>query len=307
MPLALDDLTTMALFLEVIEHRSFTAAAAASGLGKATVSRRIAELERRMGCRLLQRTTRSITPTEEGRRLQERCRRLVATAREATDLISDLRGAPSGVLRVSAPVAFAHLHLTSAVVEFLELYADLEVQLLPRSGPSKLVEDEIDVAVRVGAPSDTSLVARKLATDSVVIAASRSYLKDRGTPGSVEDLQNHAVLRLSWEAQQGGWQWRGRARSEQLRSRGQLVSSDAGVICDAAARGLGVAVLPSFVLAPFVRSGRLVRVLEKIDVGSVPINVVYTSRKALPRRVRTFVEFLVERFANDQWRRSALL
>jgi DNA-binding transcriptional LysR family regulator len=297
----------MALFLEVIEHRSFTAAAAASGLGKATVSRRIAELERRMGCRLLQRTTRSITPTDEGRRLYEQCRRLVATAREATDLIGDLRGAPSGVLRVSAPVAFAQLHLTSAVVEFLKQHPDIEVQLLPRSGPSNLVQDEIDVAVRVGVPSDTSLVARKLATDAVVVAAARSYLKDCGAPASVEDLQNHAVLRLSWEAQRAGWQWRGRARSEAVRTHGQLVSSDVGVICDAAVEGLGLAVLPSFVLAPFVRSGRLVRVLERVDVGSVPINVVYTSRKALPRRVRSFVEFLVDRFANDKWRRGALL
>src|SRR5262249_8545477 len=151
-----------------------------------------------------------VTPTDEGRRLFERCTRLVEVAKEATDVLSDARGVPAGVLRVSAPVAFAHLHLTSAVVDFLRLYPDVELQLLPRSGPSNLVRDELDVAVRVGVPDDTSLVARRLATDVVAAVASRSYLKAHGTPRSLDDLENHSVLRLSWEAMRPGWRFRGR-------------------------------------------------------------------------------------------------
>jgi DNA-binding transcriptional LysR family regulator len=307
MPLALEDLTTMALFAEVVERRSFTAAAAAAGMAKATASRRIAELERRVGCRLLQRTTRSVTPTDEGRRLYERCTRLVEVAKEASDVLFDARGAPAGVLRVSAPVAFAHLHLTSAVVDFLRLYPDIELQLLPRSGPSNLVQDELDVAVRIGVPSDTSLVARRLAMDVVAAVASKSYLKAHGAPESLRDLENHSVLRLSWEAMHPGWRFRGRPSRGGLRLHGNFVSSDAGVVCDAAASGLGIALLPSFVLAPLVRSGKLVRILADQRISEIPINVVYTARRSLPRRVRAFVDFLVQRFANDEWRQGALL
>ena len=307
MTLALEDLATMALFAEVVERRSFTAAAAAAGMAKATVSRRIADLERQVGTRLLQRTTRRVTPTDEGRRLFERCARLIEVAKEATDVLSDVRGTPAGVLRVSAPVAFAHLHLTGAVVDFLRLYPDVEFQLLPRSGPSNLVQDELDVAVRVGVPNDASLVARRLAMDVVVAAASRAYLKAHGTPQTMRDLENHSVLRLSWEAMQPGWRFRGRPSRGGLRLHGSLVSSDAGVVCEAAAQGLGIAVLPSFVLSPLVRSGRLVRILEDVRIADMPISIVYTARRNMPRRVRALVDFLVTRFANPEWRRAALL
>jgi DNA-binding transcriptional LysR family regulator len=307
MPLALDDLTTMALFVEVVEKRSFTAAAAAAGMVKATVSRRIAELERRVGCRLLQRTTRSVTPTDEGRRLYEQSVRLVAAAKEATDILSDVRGEPAGVLRVSAPVAFAHLHLTSAVVDFLRLYPDVELQLLPRSGPSNLVQEELDVAVRVGVPSDPSLVARRLAMDTVVAVASRAYVKERGAPAKLSDLESHRVLRLSWEAQRPGWRFRGRASRGGLRLQGNFVSSDAEVVAEAAAHGLGIALLPSFIVAPLVREGRLLRLLGNERISEIPINVVYTPRRNLPRRLRAFVDFLVERYANAKWRQGALL
>jgi DNA-binding transcriptional LysR family regulator len=303
MPLALDDLTTMALFAEVIERASFTAAALASGMAKATVSRRISALEKRLGVRLLQRTTRSVVPTDEGRRLYERSVRLVATARAATDVLSDLRGSPAGVLRVSAPMAFAHLHLTSAVVDFLRRYPDIEMQLLPRNGPSNLVQDELDVAVRVGAPRDTSLIARKLAMDGVVAVASRSYLEARGVPESMMELERHVVLRLSWEALRPGWHFRGPSS----RFHGNFVSSDGAVVRDAAAAGLGIAFLPSFIVAAEVRAGRLVRVLGTVRIAEIPINVVYTPRRHLPQRLRVFVDFLLERFATAKWRKSALL
>jgi DNA-binding transcriptional LysR family regulator len=304
---ALDDLTTLALFAEVVDKRSFTAAAAASGMAKATVSRRIAGLERRLGVRLLQRTTRSITLTEEGQRLYDCSHRLVTTAKEATDLLSDAGVRPAGVLRVSAPVAFAHLHLTSAVVEFLRRFPDIELQLLPRSGPSDLVQQDIDVAIRVGKIADTSLVARRLATDTVVVVGSRSYLDAHGTPRAVADLEGHSVLRLSWEAQQPQWRFRGQQKRWLPNLRGNLVSSDAGVVREAAALGLGLAVLPSFIVAEEVRAGRLVRVLGDKLFADVPIQIIYAERRNLPMRVRVFFDFLVHEFATPAWRQRALL
>jgi DNA-binding transcriptional LysR family regulator len=306
MPLALEDLTTMALFAEVIERSSFTRAAVAAGMAKATVSRRIAALEKRLGVRLLLRTTRSVVPTDEGRRIYEQSVRLIEAARAATDVLAEARGKPAGTLRISSPMIFAHLHLTTAVVEFLGRYPDIEMQLLPRNGPSNLVQDELDLAVRVGEPRDPSLIARKLAVDTVVAVASRSYLEAHGSPRSLQDLEKHVVLRLSWEAMQPGWHFRGRAESAS-RFHGNFVSSDAAVVRDASAAGLGVALLPSFMVAREVRAGALVRLLGDQRIFDIPIVLVYTPRRHLPQRLRVFVDFLVARFASDAWRKMALL
>lgn len=306
--LALADLTTMALFAEVVELRSFTAAAKASGMAKATVSRRIAELEQRLGVRLLRRTTRSITLTEEGKRLYDRCVQVVAAARDATEVVLDASGRPAGILRVGTPIAFAHLHLTAAVVDFLTTHPDIQLQLLPRSSPSDLVQEEIDVAIRVGEPAEsTSLVARRLASDPVVVVGSPEYLRRRGTPQTLEDLQHHSCLRFSWEAEHPKWRFRGGQRCSALELRGNLVATDATIIREAAILGLGLAILPSHVVAHEVRAGRLTRVLERSKLPEVPISVVYTGRRHLAARVRVFVDFIVARFGTRAWRELAIL
>jgi DNA-binding transcriptional LysR family regulator len=303
--LALGDLTTLALFAEVVELRSFTRAAAASGMAKATVSRRIAELERRLGVRLLQRTTRQVTPTEEGKRLYERSMEIVASAKEASEVLLDSSGHPAGVLRVAAPIAFTHQHLTAAVVDFLGRYPDIQVQLIPRSSPSDLVASEIDLAIRIG-KADSSLVARRLATDAVVVVASPAYFSRHGVPRTLSDLEQHVSLRFSWEAEHPRWRFRGAKRRGALGLKGNLVATDASVIRDAAILGLGVASLPSHVVAEEVRAGRLVRVLERAPLPELPINIVYPER-TLPARARKLVEFLIDRFATRQWRERALL
>jgi DNA-binding transcriptional LysR family regulator len=305
--LALGDLTTMALFAEVVEKGSFTAAARASGMAKATVSRRIAELERRLGVRLLRRTTRQLTLTEEGRRVYERCVQIVAAAKDATELLIDTSSRPAGILRVATSTAFAQLHLTSAVVDFLEQHPDIQLQLLPRSSPSDLVAEEIDVAIRVGQVGDSSLVVRRLASDSVVVVGSSEYLRRSGTPQTLQDLQKHVSMRFSWEAEHPRWRFRGRQDRSSNGLRGNLVASDATVIREAACLGLGLAMLPSHIVAPDVRAGRLIRVLERAQLAELPINVVYVSRRNLPLRVRAFVDFLIARFGTRAWRERALL
>lgn len=309
--LMLNDLTTMALFAEVVDLRSFTAAALTAGMAKATVSRRIAQLERRLGVRLLQRTTRRVTPTDEGRRLYERCVQIVAAGKQASELLLDAGSRPSGTLRVGAPIAFTHLHLTPLVVKFLERNPEIELQLFPRGTPTDLVAEEIDVAIRIGQPSDSSLVVRRLATDRIVVVAAPSYLRRHGTPRSMADLHSHSCLRFSWEAERPRWHYGGRRPRGNCRSatplHGNLVASDAAVIRDASILGLGVAILPSHIVAHDVRSSRLVRVLEHEMRDEVPINVVYAQRRRLPVRVRAFVDFVVTSLATPGWRDSALL
>ena len=303
----LSDLTTMALFAEVVELRSFTAAAASAGMAKATVSRRIAGLERRLGVRLLQRTTRRVAPTEEGKRLYERCRQVVAAGKEATELLLDTSRRPAGTLRVGAPIAFTHLHLTSVVVKFLERHPEIELQLLPRSRPADLVAEEIDVAIRIGQPAEASLVVRRLATDACVVVGSDAYLRRNGTPRTVADLARHACLRFSAEAEHPRWRLRRRICRSSPALRGNLVATDAAVIRDAAVMGLGLAILPSHIVAPDVVSGRLIRVLEETALEEVAINVVYSQRRSLPARVRVFVDFLVACLSTPEWKERALL
>jgi DNA-binding transcriptional LysR family regulator len=305
--LMLSDLTTMALFAEVVDLRSFTAAAVTAGMAKATVSRRIAQLERRLGVRLLQRTTRRVIPTEEGRRLYDRCVQIVAAGKQASELLLDAGTRPSGVLRVGAPIAFTHLHLTPVVVKFLERNPEIELQLLPRSSPTDLVADEIDVAIRIGQPADSSLVVRRLATDAIVVVGAPAYLRRHGTPRSLAELQSHTCLRYSWEAERPSWRYRRSSCRSAPPLHGNLVASDASVIREASIQGLGIAILPSHIVAADVRSGRLTRLLEHELRQQIPINVVYAQRRRLPLRIRAFVDFVVTSLTTPAWRESALL
>lgn len=302
--LNLSDLTTLALFADVVEHGSLTRAAKTSGLAKATVSRRMTELERRLGVRLLQRSTRRVVPTEEGKRLYARCSELVGAAKAATEVMLDAAGAPGGTLRVAAPTVFAQLHLTPIVVDYLAKQANVQVQVLSNNTPVDLIADEIDVAIRVGSFPDSALMARRLALDPIVAVASNKYLKRHGTPETLRDLGAHACLRLSWEAERPRWD---SGQQSATGRRPHLVATDGAVVREAAMLGLGIAFLPSHAVAADVRAGRLVRVLEQSNLPVVPIHVVYPERRQLTARVREFVDHLVEHFTRREWRDRALL
>lgn len=191
------------------------------------------------------------------------------------------------------------------MVDFLGRYPDILVQLIPRSSPSDLVASEIDLAIRVG-KADPSLVARRLATDAVVVVGAPAYFDRHGIPQTLSDLERHVSLRFSWEAEHPRWRFRGARRRGALALKGNLVATDALVIREAAILGLGVASLPSHVVAGEVRAGRLVRVLERTRLPELPINIVYPER-TLPARARKLVEFLINRFATPHWRERALL
>src|SRR5262245_3881510 len=192
-----DDLPTLAVFAEVVERRSFTAAADAVGWAKSAVSRRIALLEARMGVRLLQRTTRRVSPTAEGQRLYQQCAQLVTAARRADLVLANADG--EGAVRVTAATAFAQLHLVGALAEFLHRHPGAVVHLDASNRIVDLIGDGIDVAIRIGRLPDSSLVARRLVSDPVVAVASPAYLKRAGVPRQLADLRRHACLRYSTE------------------------------------------------------------------------------------------------------------
>src|SRR5262245_4350879 len=300
-----DDLPTLAVFAEVVERGSFTAAASAVGWAKSAVSRRVAVLEARMGVRLLQRTTRRVSPTAEGQRLYQECAQLVAVARRADLVLSNTEG--DGAVRVSAAAAFAQLHLVAALVEFLRQHPGTAVHLDASDRVVDLVGDNVDVAIRVGRLPDSSLVARRLISDPVVAVASPAYVKRMGAPRHLSDLDRHTCLRYSRE-----WfgadrlPWTRRATRERAAGR-RLVSGDAVVVVRAAVEGLGVALLPSHMVAADVVAGRLERILGQVVFPRIDVWLLFPAQRQMASRVRRLIDFLVARFRSRAWQRGALL
>ena len=300
-----DDLPTLAVFAEVVERRSFTAAAAAVGWAKSAISRRIALLEKRMGVQLLRRTTRLVSPTEEGLRLYQQCAQLMAAARRANFVLSTADG--GGTVRLTAATAFAQLHLVAGLAEFLRRHPSTVVHLDVSDRTVDLVGDGIDLAIRIGRLADSSLVARRLVSDPVVAVASPAYVEHAGAPRQLSDLGAHVCLRYSTEWFGGDrLPWVRRTARERTADR-RLVAGDAIVVCRAAAEGLGIALLPSHVVAADVTAGRLVRLLAQVPLPRVDIWLVHPTHRNMPSRVRSLIEFLVARFRDRAWQRRALL
>ena len=305
--LTIDQLGTLALFAEVVERRSFTAGAAAAGLAKSVASRRIAALERRLGVQLLQRSTRRLAPTPAGVRLYERCRELVVAARHARAVVADSGRQPQGTLRVTGTPAFVRLHLVPAVADFVEQHPDVDVQLFPSDRSGDQLAEGFDVAVRMGTPADSWLVARLLVVDRVVLVGSPGYFARHGMPRRIADLAGHLRLRWSTDAERLVWGGTPAESPFGVAGRIALVTNDAAVLHEAAVLGMGLALLPSFVVAADVREGKLVRVLEGVRLPEVRIMAIHPPRRQLTASARVFVDALAARFGSRTWQREALL
>jgi DNA-binding transcriptional LysR family regulator len=281
---SIEEIVSLALFARVVEQRSFTHAARALGLSKSVVSARVARLEERLGLRLLHRTTRRVTPTEEGLALYDRAARLVAAADE--EVGETASGAPRGLVRVSAPARLAELYLAAPIAEFLAKNDAARVELVTSDRLVDLVKEGFDLAIRISTLRDSSLVARRLATDRLVVAAAPSYLARSGTRRVPEDLSQHECLRSAHIPANGEWGFRGVSSGARVSGGGRFVASDAGVLKEAAAAGLGLAVLPSCLIAPELASGRLVVVLEGFPRRELGIHAVHPHRRLVPPKVR---------------------
>lgn len=300
MRLDLDELSSLALFAAVVRHRSFTAAAREAGLAKSAVSRRVSRLEERLGVKLLHRTTRKLALTDDGVRFYQHCAALVTAAEAAVAVAAGADDALRGVIRVSAPVAFAQAYLARAVAAFLADRAGLEVQLTVDDRLVDLLEGGFDLAIRVGRLAPTALVARRLATDRLVVCAAPEYLARRGTPTHPGELIHHTCLRYALVDTAAEWRFRGPAGPYVPPVHGPLIASSGAVLREAAIAGLGLAVVPRHMVARDVADGRLALVLEGHRRAEIGVHAVYPDRR-LPARTRALVDFLVRWFAGGDW------
>ena len=298
----MEDLSAMAVFARVVEMESFSGAARALGLSKSAVSKRVGRLEDRMGLRLLNRTTRRLSLTEAGAAFYQGCRRVVAEAEAAERAVSRLASAPRGRLKVNAPMSFGVRHLAPALPDFMARYPELNVDLTLNDRVVDLVEEGFDLAIRIARLAESSLIARRLAPNRLVLCAAPTYLTAHGAPRSIEDLKGHECLLYSYQAAGDVWRLCGPGGERRLAVTGRLRINNGDALLAAALGGLGVALLPCFICGQDLRAGRLIQVLPAWSgPADTAIAAVYPASRNLSPKVRVFVDFLTERFSGTPY------
>jgi DNA-binding transcriptional LysR family regulator len=279
-------------FIKVVETGGFTNAASELGLSKSVVSRRINDLENRLGARLLNRTTRRLSPTEVGQAFYERCKRILADIQEAEAAVTNLQTAPRGTLRVSAPTSLGRIHLAPILGEFMRTYPDISLDVSLNDRFVDLVDEGFDLAIRVGHLRDSSLIATRLASARRIAIASPAYLAEHGEPQTLSDLSAHECM--VYTATEGGDLWRlnGTDGPRTIRISGRVHTNDGEVMCRLAMAGHGIAVVPTFVCDELLRSGQLQVILSKVLEDEVGIYAVYPHSRHLSPKVRALVDFL---------------
>ncbi|MGE6743947.1 LysR substrate-binding domain-containing protein [Allorhizobium pseudoryzae] len=294
-----DPLNGLAVFLAVAEHLSFTKAAEILAMSRPTVSAQVDQLERRLGVRLLHRSTRHLSLTEAGAAFHDRLRNVTAMVQEAERAAMHHQAAPVGRLRISAPPDLGSSHLTPMIARFLADHPEIEIELELSNSAVNLIERKFDLAVRGTLRIDETLITRKLGESAVVICASPDYLSRHAGPEHPEDLADHRCLHFSGLRWGRNWEMR---QGEDLR-RVQITPSfevnDGRNLCEAALCGLGITLLPTFVVGSHIRAGRLVRILADWHVAEVPLHAVYPDNRLIAAKVKSFVSYLADEFRRD--------
>lgn len=295
----------LAVFVRVVDDGGFSAAARSLGLTPSAVSKLVARLESRLGVRLMHRTTRAISLTHEGVVYYQRGARILREIEDAEEAVGRRQLVPRGVLKVNAAVAFATHQLVPLLPDLLDRHPELRVELTVTDRVVDVIEEEVDVAIRIGARIDRDTIARRLAEDHRVLCASPRYLQRRGTPTHPEDLARHDCL--AWIGNQGSlndWTFVGPDGPFVIPVRGRVEVNSGETLYGMTLAGLGIARLAEFLVAADIRAGRLVPLLTDRHLAvPLPIHAVFPHRLQLQPKVRAFVEFLIERFTPEPpWR-----
>ncbi len=285
------------VFVTVVEEQGFSAAAKRLDSTPAAVSRRIKALEQRLGVRLLQRTTRTLKLTEAGELYFREVSRLLGDLRTVEERLEEVTGQASGELRIVAPMSFGQRRLAPVVARFALMHPKLRVTLRLEDRETDIVSEGIDVAIRIAYPSDSSLVSRPIASVPRYFCAAPGYLARRGTPRAPSDLLQHDCLHYNVISEREEWTVRGTQGDETIVMKGVFCSNNGEVLAEAAMQGLGITLLPDFIVADALADGRLVRILEGWERSPLTLSVLYPSRQHVPAKTRLFIDHMVEHFA----------
>lgn len=291
------DPSLLALFAEVASSGGVRGAALRTGTPRSSVSRKLAALESGLGVRLLQRNTRSVLLTDEGRALYDRVRPALLALGDAESAVRSLRERPTGTLRVTAPPLVAELLLSAPLAVYARRYPEVRVSLHLDDEVVSLVDRGFDCALRAGRLADSSLVARVLGRGTQRVYASPDYLRARGEPTRPADLREHDALVFSGRKQAERWAFTARGRKTTVTVRARVTANGLSVVRDLACAGLGVAMLPTFLGLEAMRRGELREVLGAYEAPRGAVSVVYPSERHLASRTRAFIDVLTEHFA----------
>ena len=285
--------TGISEFVAVAEHHSFTHAAKQLAMSVAQVSRNIAELEQQLAIKLLYRTTRSVSLTEEGQLYLQHCRHLVSGLEEANRTLANLKATPRGLIKLTAPVFYGETRIAPLLHNFLKQYPDTELDLHLSNSKLDLIQGGFDLAIRLGTLESSSLIARKLANRTQYVVASPIYLAKYGTPDSIAALSQHQCLTGTVNQ----WRFTDQGKSLQFKPQGRIICNSGVALRDAALKGLGLVQLPDYYLLDKLQTGELVAVLNDLRQPDDGIWAIYPQNRHLSAKVRVLVDYLAEQLA----------
>ena len=300
----MDRLEAMRAFARVVTTGGYAPAARQLGLTRSAVSKAVSELERHLGARLLDRTTRRVAPTEAGRAYHERIAAILADVDETEAAVSRLHDEPKGLLKINAPMTFGTLYLSSAIADFMVAYPDLRIEAIMNDRFIDPLEEGVDVTVRIGVLADSSLIARKLAPARRVLVASPGYLQRHGTPHHPRDLAAHRALNFGHASGPHRWQLMQDGEPASFAIEAALCSNNGDVLRAAAIDGNGITLLPTFIVGQDIAAGRLQVLLPDFPPVPLGIYALYAPNRFLAAKTRLFVDFLSARFGErPEWDR----
>jgi DNA-binding transcriptional LysR family regulator len=284
------------IFVRVAETESFSLAAKQLGLGQPAVSKQISTLEEQLGARLLHRTTRSITLTDEGREFLGHARHAVAATDFALERVQRVKGKASGLMRLSCQTGFGRMAVVPRLPAILENFPDMDIELSLQDSWPNLVEQGIDLRIHVGEVEDETVIAQLIGHKPIWLFASTGYIQKHGAPQAPSDLTNHQIIRFSGASSKRKWVFTkdGKSHSLELKPRVSINSLDA--LCEAVGAGVGISSGPVWWFENSPDQTSLVRLLPDYDMGEVPLYAVYASRRFVPQKVRIFIDYLKDEY-----------
>ena len=295
----MDLLVPLRTFVRVVDAGSFTAVAAEQNTSQPTISRQVAALEEHLGTRLLTRTTRALTLTDDGRAFYEHARRVLEAVSEAEGVVGRRRGKPAGLLRLATPVVFGRLEIVPRLPDFLGRFPDVTIDIVMSDGFTDLVEQGIDLAIRVGEVTDPGLIARRIGIVRRVTVAATSYLKRYGVPQRPHDLSNHECIVYTRLATGNRWSFESTDGPVSVEVAGRFRADNSEAVREGVLGGLGIAVIPDFAFRSEIGTGEVEVILKANEPKSLPMHAVYPSRRFVPLKVRAMIDYLAHEFELD--------
>ena len=295
----MDRFSAMKIFVRIIQLGSFTAVAVEMGLTQSSVSKKISALERSLGATLLTRSNRQVLLTEVGTNYYEHCISILSELEEAEAQTKEYTLKPKGKLRINVPVSYGRMHVIPYLPDFMKKYPEIDIELSSLDRKVDLVGDGFDLVIRIGHLDDSSLVARKLGDSPRVIVASPNYLDTYGAPHNLDELKKHNCFVYTHLSTVNIWHFRFQGKEVSLQVNGSMQSNSGDAIRECVISGLGIAILPNWLIQPDLDKGSLVSFMDDYVPTEFPINAVYPQNNYIPLKVRCFVNFFKGLYANN--------